>query len=203
MKKKANAREKREQEALRRKQAFAPEKASLPEAKPLNPPDAAGRKAESIPAQTPEEDALEFLAYLDRHGVPADKDTAPTPAARKANRPAGAVPSLNLEEGMPVVSEAVSRMRTGIQEMRCGNIRVIKLIHGYGSTGRGGKICPAVREELAAMKRKKYIAEYIPGEAFGPLDAASRRLAEQNPAVTRDPDYGRMNHGITIVALKP
>ena len=33
---------------------------------------------------------------------------------------------------------------------------------------------------------------------MGHTDAASRKLADQIPSVTRDPDYGRMNHGITI-----
>ncbi len=52
------------------------------------------------------------------------------------------------------------------------------------------------------MKRKRLIRDFIPGEEFGPVDAASRKLAEQDKAVTRDPDYGRMNHGITIVVLR-
>ena len=89
----------------------------------------------------------------------------------------------------------------GIQEMRVSHVRAVKLIHGYGSTGRGGKICIGVRDELASMKRRKLIKEYIPGEDFGPTDPASRKLVEQNSAVSRDPDYGRINHGITIAVL--
>ena len=111
------------------------------------------------------------------------------------------MPVLNLEEGMPLVSDALSRLRMGIQEMRVSRAKAVKVIHGYGSTGRGGKICPAVRQELADMKRGKLIRDYITGEDFGPVDAASRKLAEQNRNITRDPDYGRMNHGITIVVL--
>ena len=33
------------------------------------------------------------------------------------------------------------------------------------------------------MKRMKLIRDFIPGEDFGPVDAASRRLAEQNPGL--------------------
>ena len=102
---------------------------------------------------------------------------------------------------MPPVEEALDRMNLGLQEMRVSRVRVVKLIHGYGSTGRGGKIRGGVRNELAAMKRKGYVREFIPGEHFGPLDAASRKLAEQEKGIVRDPDYGRMNHGITIVVL--
>ena len=102
---------------------------------------------------------------------------------------------------MPLVEEALDRMNIGLQEMRVSRVKAVKLIHGYGSTGRGGKILVGVRDELAAMKRRKQIKDYIPGEDFGPTDPATRKLADQNTAVTRDPDYGRMNHGITVVVL--
>ena len=40
----------------------------------------------------------------------------------------------------------------------------MKLIHGYGSTGRGGRICTGVRKELAAMARKRLIREFVTGD---------------------------------------
>ena len=106
-----------------------------------------------------------------------------------------------VSEMVCVQDKAVERLRADMAACRHMKQGVMKLIHGYGSTGRGGKICSAVRNELAAMKRKKLIKEYIPGEDFGPMDAAARKLAEQNSGITRDPDYGRINHGITIVVL--
>ena len=102
---------------------------------------------------------------------------------------------------MPLVEETVSRMKMGIQEMRVSRVKIVKLIHGYGSTGLGGKIRIGVRNELADMKRRKLIKDYIPGEDFGPVDVASRNLVEQDRNVPRDSDWGRMNHGITIVVL--
>ena len=102
---------------------------------------------------------------------------------------------------MPLVEDAVGRMNMGLQELRVSHAKAVKLIHGYGSTGRGGKICAGVRKELADMKRRKQIRDFIPGEDFGPMDEASRKLAEQMKSIPRDPDYGRMNHGITIVIL--
>ena len=143
---------------------------------------------------------MEFLEYLDRYNGPVMKDADSRPSGKR-NDTRGGIARLNLEEGMPLVEEALDRMNMGLQEMRASGIRAVKLIHGYGSTGRGGKICAGVRKELAEMKRKNYIREYIPGERFGPLDAASRKLAEQDRGIVRDPDYGRMNHGITIVVL--
>ena len=205
MKPKANARQKREADARLRKEHWSPKKPSPEAAKakdsktPLLPKPAAIRAAD-LPQQSPEEETREFLEYLERYKGPVRKDDAPQPARRKA-KPASGIPSLNLEDGMPPVEEAVSRLRMGLQEMRVSRVSAVKLIHGYGSTGRGGKICPAVRAELASMKRRKLIRDYIPGEDFGPVDAASRKMADRNREVTRDPDYGRINHGITIVVL--
>ena len=157
-------------------------------------------KPDPVPEQTPEEETMEFLEYLDRYNWPVMKDADPCPSGKR-NNTRGRIARLNLEEGMPLVEEALDRMNMGLQEMRVSGILMVKLIHGYGSTGRGGKICAGVRKELAEMKRKKYIREYIPGERFGSLDAAARKLAEQDREIVRDPDYGRMNHGITIVVL--
>ena len=202
MKQRMNAREKREAEALRRKGAMKPASAAPaeePQAKPQARKPVPERR-EPLPQKTPEEETREFLEYLARDSLPVMKDDLPQPRRKKPGA-AGTMPRLNLEDGMPLVEEALRRMNLGIQEMRAGRAAAVKLIHGYGSTGRGGKIRESVRNELASMKRKKLIRDYIPGEDFGPMDAAARKLAEQGSAITRDPDYGRMNHGITIVVL--
>ena len=201
MKPKINARQKREAQAQRRKGALKqpaaePEQrraAAEPARKPVLP------FPEPVQAGTPEDETRVFLEYLERYDTPADKDGG-CYSERKGSA-SGPMAKLNLEKGMPFVEEALDRLNLGLQEMRYNHEKTVKLIHGYGSTGRGGKIRTGVRNELADMKRRKMIREYIPGEDFGPLDASSRKLAEQDKRVTRDPDYGRMNHGITIVVL--
>ena len=200
MKQKMNARQKREAEMIRRKNHLLPrnpaaEKEQPAETRPVKPAPVPKAEVSSVSS---EEETREFLEYLAREHIPIVKDDSPAPRRKKQG---GGIPRLNLEDGMPLVEDAVSRMNMGIQEMRVSRAKAVKLIHGYGSSGRGGKIRIGVRDELAAMKRKRLIKDYIPGEDFGPTDAASRKLAEQDKTVTRDPDYGRMNHGITIVVL--
>ena len=202
MKQKQHAREKREAESQRRKESFSPKPAApLPALAAVTAAvEPVYKPAERLPDQSPEEQTKEFLDYLERYGTKGAKEDLLQQNRKKAF-PSASIPRLNLEEGMPVVSEALDRLRMGIQEMKVSRVKIIKLIHGYGSTGRGGKIRGGVREELAVMKRKRMIRDYIPGENFGPMDAASRNLAEQYKTVTKDPDYGRINHGITIVVL--
>ena len=201
MKARTNAKQKREADARKRKEHWAP-KESAPErdAVPAAPPKLAVIRAADLPQRSEEEEPREFLAYLENYKGPVRKDDSPAAARRKTRAGTGAC-TLNLEDGMPTVEEAVTRLRTGLQEMKVSRVSVVKLIHGYGSTGRGGKIRTGVRKELAEMKRRNLIRDFIPGEDFGPAGAAARSLADRERSITRDPDYGRMNHGITLVIL--
>lgn len=202
MKQKTNARQKREAEEFRKKQALKlPNK--LPEKEePVTPeiPRPKPKPKIILPEKTPEEETREFLDYLAKETLPVFRDD-PLPQKRKKPTAGKVIPRLDLEDGMPLVEEAISRMNMGLQELRVSQEKLVKLIHGYGSTGTGGKIRTGVRGELAAMKRKKLIRDFIPGEDFGPLDAASRKLAESSTTIPCDPDWGRMNPGITIVVL--
>ena len=194
MKQKQNARDRREAAA----KVWSPKKPQAEPPAPLSVQERARLKAERKRIEA--EEALEFLEYIGKCDIKVVKEEELVPGRRKP-QPQNTVPVINLEAGMPFVEEAIRRMNLGIQEYRCRGVGVVKLIHGYGSTGKGGKICTGVRNELADLKRRKQIREYIAGEDFGPFDASSRLLVERNRRVAADPDYGRGNHGITVVVI--
>ena len=206
MKPKKHAKDTREEQAKQRKYQWAQEKAdSSPAAGGAHVlPGPSERKpapvAAASPAKTPEEEAREFLDYLEREPFRMPKDDMVEPAGRKRVRKQ-TVAVVNLENGMPTVEEALLDMRLSLQSMRSSGVRFVKLIHGYGSTGRGGKICLSVRNELAAMVRRRLIRDFVAGEDFGPYSTAARSMADRDREITRDPDYGKCNHGITIIAL--
>ena len=102
---------------------------------------------------------------------------------------------------MPSSEEAILRMRSLIQTARCDRVGVVRLIHGYGSTGKGGRIRVAVLSELRQMKSRRLIRDYVPGEDFGPFSETARGMVSLYPALARDRDYGMGNSGVTIVIL--
>ena len=112
-----------------------------------------------------------------------------------------AVLTINLESGMPTVETAKLRMSQGLRSARAQRIPAVKLIHGYGSSGKGGAIRSEVRRQLAAMKRTGAIRDFVCGEAFSPFDAAARNALSVCPELSKDRDYSRCNHGITVVIL--
>ena len=80
MKSKMNAKQKREAEAQRKRELWAPGKASVasPEMNAVfqTSPRPAVIKAADLPQQSPEEETREFLEYLDRYNGPVRKDEA-------------------------------------------------------------------------------------------------------------------------------
>lgn len=108
---------------------------------------------------------------------------------------------INLEQGMPTVQTAHQKLDQALQTAKVRRVTVLKVIHGYGSSGRGGAIKRDVQLFLADKKRGGTIREFVPGERFSPFDAAARAMLAVCPGLAKDHDYSRGNDGITIVLL--
>ena len=109
--------------------------------------------------------------------------------------------TVNLERGMPTTAGALSQMNQALRTARATGGRVIKFIHGYGSSGQGGAIRTAVLRELAECQRQGRIKLYIAGDRFSPFYEEARRAIDLCPELAKDRDYTRTNQGITIVLL--
>ena len=108
---------------------------------------------------------------------------------------------VNLELGRPTADEALRRLEAELEAARHMNTPLLKLIHGYGSTGKGGAIRADVLAQLAQKKRSGQIKEFVRGEDFSPFDSGARAIIAACPSLSRDIDYSRANHGITMVLL--
>ena len=77
----------------------------------------------------------------------------------------------------------------------------VKLIHGYGSSGAGGRIRVEARRRLDRMKAGGEIWGYIPGESFSIFDSDTLAAFQRCPTLRRDRDLERHNNGVTFVLL--
>lgn len=109
--------------------------------------------------------------------------------------------TINLEIGLPTGDVAVGQMRAALRSAKSQKITVLKLIHGYGSSGKGGVIRTRVRTELTKLQKDGQVRAFIKGEDFSPFDEGARMALAICPQLSRDRDYTRYNHGITIVIL--
>lgn len=109
--------------------------------------------------------------------------------------------TVNLETGMPPAAVAGQRMSAALRSARAQRMPVVKLIHGYGSSGQGGRIRTEVRRRLSAMREAGEIRAFVRGEEFSPFDASARLAVEACPELSKDRDYSRCNQGVTVVVL--
>lgn len=108
---------------------------------------------------------------------------------------------VNLEQGMPQVSTALRWLDGELYTSRRMGVAAVKLIHGYGSSGTGGKIRTAVRRELAMRRARGEIADVISGEEFSIFHEGTRRAFLRCDALRQDSDLERHNNGVTFVIL--
>lgn len=113
----------------------------------------------------------------------------------------GYLKEVNIKYDMPTADLAVRRATYAIQNGKALGASAVKLIHGYGSTGKGGKIRLEVRAYLERQKARGQIRDYIPGERFSIFDEATLRAFSLCGELRRDHDLEAANNGVTIVLL--
>ncbi len=108
---------------------------------------------------------------------------------------------VNLEQGRPDVPLALSLLADALRIARRGGYAAVKLIHGYGSTGKGGEIRIAVQRTLVQQAAAGEIRAFIAGEDWRISDEATWGLLQAHPELKNDSDLGRVNLGISVVVL--
>jgi hypothetical protein len=108
--------------------------------------------------------------------------------------------TVNLEDGMPTLEEARKRLAQ-VLTPKSGTAVALKLIHGYGSSGKGGILRDGIRTSLARRQKEGAISFFVIGEKWSIFDANSRKAIERVPALSGDSDLERWNRGITIVII--
>lgn len=111
------------------------------------------------------------------------------------------IQTINLEKGMPTSDEAITKLKLELMTLRRIGVDCIKIIHGYGSTGKGGKIRQKTRKYLRKLQNEGKIKFFCPGELFGPFETDGRKAVEMMPILRNVSDWARSNDGITIVIL--
>lgn len=106
---------------------------------------------------------------------------------------------INLEDGRPTVREMLTRFDSILEYSKKGDI--IKIIHGYGSSGSGGKIRIELRKRLKKLYDENAIDFYVFGEKFSIFDENTRKLLNLAPELRKDNALDRHNNGITFLRV--
>ena len=108
---------------------------------------------------------------------------------------------VNLESGRPTLEEARKRLLREMESARNEGVRVLKVIHGYGSSGEGGVLCVGIRKSLRLRVKEGIARTVVPGERFSSDATEARDLLLRHPSLRGDRDLNRGNLGVTLVEL--
>jgi hypothetical protein len=112
-----------------------------------------------------------------------------------------AIRVINVEEDLPSLDEARRRVQEEIRRARREKIRVLKIIHGYGSSGKGGTLNFGLRKSFKLRKKEGVIRDYIAGEDFSIFKKPTLDLLEAAPELRGDSDLNATNEGVTFLIL--
>ncbi len=108
---------------------------------------------------------------------------------------------LNIEAEMPTVEEARRTLLAEVKQAKGSGLKALKVIHGYGSTGKGGALRAGLRTSLLRRKKEGLVTRVIFGEKWSVFEEDARYAIEKCPELKGDRDLNRSNEGITIAVL--
>jgi hypothetical protein len=79
---------------------------------------------------------------------------------------------------------------------------VFKIIHRYGSSGTGGKLCIGLRKSFGLRKKEGIIKGFVPSEDFSIFNDTTLKMLEAVPELRGDPDLSATNEGVSVLWLK-
>jgi len=113
-----------------------------------------------------------------------------------------AIRVFNVEAGLPTLEAARRMVLDEIRQASKDKVAVLKIIHGYGSSGKGGALCVGLRKSFGLRKKEGVIKDFVPGGDFTIFNDTVLAMLEAVPGLRGDPDLGATNEGVTILWLK-
>lgn len=110
---------------------------------------------------------------------------------------------LNIKQDGPYVDEALERLTEYLRKSLEVGIKAIVLIHGYGSSGEGGRIKWAIHDALENNRYSDRVDEYYFGEVVAYGSEAYHALHKRRPGLKRYlKRFKEGNAGMTVLLLK-
>ena len=110
--------------------------------------------------------------------------------------------TITIKEGLPTLDEAKRRLLLEVRRCHGEGIFVLKIIHGYGSGGRGGVLRTGLRKVFAEYQRDGDILGYASGEEFSIFHPVSLEMITAAPELGKDPDLERNNPGVSFLWIQ-
>src|SRR5678815_3107973 len=104
-----------------------------------------------------------------------------------------AVRTFNVEVDFPTVEEARRLVAEEIRRAKREGVAILKVIHGYGSSGKGGALCVGLRKSFKLRKKEGVIRDFVAGEDFSIFNPTVLAMLESTPELRADCDLNNTN----------
>ncbi len=111
------------------------------------------------------------------------------------------IKTVNIKDDLPTIEQAKNRMEYQVKIAKQQKYRLLKIIHGYGSSGKGGDIRIAIRNILPNLVWQRKISSFINGEELTRNSVKGRNFLSRFSQMKKDSDYNSNNKGVTIIVL--
>ena len=109
---------------------------------------------------------------------------------------------INLKRGGPSAEEALDRLTHQLRRASELGIKVVLLVHGYGSSGEGGHIKRVIREALDNNYFSDRVTDYYCGEDLAYGSELYQALLRRRPSIKHHLQSSKHgNAGLTILLL--
>jgi len=109
---------------------------------------------------------------------------------------------INIKQGSPHVEEALESLTEQLRKCLDLGVKAIILIHGYGSSGEGGRIKWAIHDALDNNRYSDRVEEYFYGENVAYGSQAYQALLKRRPDLKRYlKRFKEGNAGMTVLLL--
>lgn len=112
------------------------------------------------------------------------------------------VVEINIKQGAPTVEEALELLTEHLRQCSELGIKAIVLIHGYGSSGEGGRIKWAIQDALESNRYADRVTEYFFGERVAYGTDSYHALLKRRPGLKQYlKRFKEGNTGMTVLLL--
>ena len=101
--------------------------------------------------------------------------------------------TINVEAGRPTVEVGLDKLERELASAMQARVSVVRVIHGYGSTGKGGRLRDECRAFLRRMLKAGQIKAFVPGDDYSNVTNAGRALMSAYPELRDSERTDRLN----------
>ena len=110
----------------------------------------------------------------------------------------------DLELGAPLVEEAIAKFEQYLEVASNAGFKTMLVIHGYGSSGKGGEIRKTLRDNLEHNFYSDRVVDYYLGEDLKESNELYAELIKRRPSLKKQASqFKNSNDGVTILLISP